>query len=333
MTLRVAEHVRFIKKLEQKRDASVAYHMTAHLRMNGVYWGLCALELMHAGEALDRDELIEFVLSCYDEQRGGFGAYPQHDAHILSTLSAIQVLSLKDALDVLGERRERIIECTCGDTHAVVLSLQLPEGAFQGDQWGETDTRFLYCGVSALAHLGALGRLDTERTTAWVLRCANYDGGFGSTEGAESHAAQVFTCVGALSILRTLDRIDTDRLAHWLAERQLPCGGLNGRPQKLEDVCYSWWVLSSLSLLGKLHYIDAPKLAAFILSAQDVDGGIADRPGNVADVFHTLFGVAGLSLLGYAGLAPVDPTYCMPTAVTQRLGMQRPCQTLTQPLV
>lgn len=42
---------------------------------------------------------------------GGFGAYPNHDAHILSTLSAIQILAIKDALDVLGERREAIIKC------------------------------------------------------------------------------------------------------------------------------------------------------------------------------------------------------------------------------
>ncbi|CCU98918.1 unnamed protein product [Malassezia sympodialis ATCC 42132] len=306
MTLLVDRHVQFIKKLEQKRDSSLAYHMTAHLRMNGVYWGLCALEIMHAGDALDRDALIEFVLSCYDETTGGFGSYPSHDAHMLSTLSAIQILALKDALPVLGERRARIVQ--------FVLQLQRPNGSFQGDRWGETDTRFLYCAVSALAHLGALDQLDHEKTISWILRCANMDGGFGLTEGAESHAAQVFTCVAALSILQALHRLDQDTLAWWLAERQVPGGGLNGRPQKLEDVCYSWWVLASLSLLQRLHWIDADKLRAFILSAQDPDGGgIADRPDNVADVFHTLFGVAGLALLGHPGLARVDPTYCMPS--------------------
>jgi len=72
----------------------------------------------------------------------------------------------------------------------VVLQLQRPNGSFQGDRWGETDTRFLYCAVSALAHLGALDELNHEKTIGWVLRCANMDGGFGLTEGAESHAAQ-----------------------------------------------------------------------------------------------------------------------------------------------
>ena len=60
------------QKLERKRDSSLAYHMTAHLRMNGVYWGVCALELMGASDALDRNALVDFVLSCYDETTGAW---------------------------------------------------------------------------------------------------------------------------------------------------------------------------------------------------------------------------------------------------------------------
>lgn len=322
MSLLVGAHVRFIKRLEQRRDASLAYHLSAYLRMNGVYWGLTALALMHAADALDRSALIAFVDSCFSEQDGGYAPFPGHDAHMLSTLSAVQVLAIVDALPTLGARRERIV--------AFVASLQNADGSFRGDRWGETDTRFLYCAVSTLAHLGALEHIDAARAATWVMQCANFDGGFGAAPGAESHAAQVFTCVGALSILRALGRVDHDRLAWWLCERQVPRGGLNGRPQKLEDVCYSWWVLSSLSLLGRLHWIDAAKLRGFILSAQDPDrGGIADRPENVADVFHTVFGVAGLSLLGYDGLHRVDPSYCMPAELMEQLGIARPFQQLS----
>lgn len=71
-----------------------------------------------------------------------------------------------------------------------MLGLQLPNGAIQGDQWGETDTRFLYCAVSALAHLNALDQLDRELTITHILSCHNPDGGFGTGPGAESHAAQ-----------------------------------------------------------------------------------------------------------------------------------------------
>lgn len=71
-----------------------------------------------------------------------------------------------------------------------MLSRQLESGAFTGDEWGEEDTRFLYCSVSALSHLKALDRLDKEKVVNHVLRCENFDGGFGTGEGGESHAAQ-----------------------------------------------------------------------------------------------------------------------------------------------
>ncbi|KAN0060383.1 Rab geranylgeranyltransferase [Thecaphora frezii] len=313
-------HVAFIQALDRKRD-SLAYHLTTHLRMNGVYWGLVALHILAEPDKLDRQQLIDFVLSCWDQHTGGFGSFPRHDPHILSTLSAIQILAIKDALHQLDlhGRREKLIQ--------FIIGLQQPDGSFQGDKWGETDTRFLYCAVSALSHLGALDRMNRQSAVDHLLRCHNYDGGFGTQEGAESHSGQVFVCIAALSILDSLDRIDRDKVGWWLAERQLPNGGLNGRPQKLEDVCYSWWVLSALSMIGRLHWIDADKLCNFILSAQDPDdGGIADRPDNVTDVFHTNFGLAGLSLLGFPGLEPVDPTYCMPAEVIKRLGIEREYQ-------
>ena len=71
-----------------------------------------------------------------------------------------------------------------------ILGLQHPSGVFAGDAFGETDTRFLYCAVSALSLLGALDRLDRERTVSYLVSCRNFDGGFGRIAGSESHAAQ-----------------------------------------------------------------------------------------------------------------------------------------------
>ena len=126
--------------------------------------------------------------------------------------------------------------------------------------------------------------------------------------------------MAALAIAKRLDLVDTDKLGQWLSERQVPCGGLNGRPEKKEDVCYSWWVLSSLAIIERDHWIDRNGLIRFILSCQDTEnGGISDRPGDMVDVWHTCFGVAGLSLLGYADMDIVDPVYCMPKAIVNRV--------------
>ena len=40
---------------------------------------------------------------------GGFGAHPDHDAHIHSTLSAIQILVMQDALDRVDI--PRVVKC------------------------------------------------------------------------------------------------------------------------------------------------------------------------------------------------------------------------------
>ncbi|KAJ3985894.1 rab geranylgeranyltransferase [Lentinula detonsa] len=317
-SLLIPLHVSYIQNLGKNKD-DLMYHLTAHLRMNAIYWGLTALCIMGHREALDRDEMIDYVMSCWDEETGGFGAHPDHDAHILSTLSAIQILVTQDAIERLDINR--VVK--------FILSLQQPSGVFAGDSFGEIDTRFTYIAVNALSLLGRLKDLNVEKTVNYIVQCRNFDGGFGSRIGAESHAGQVFVCCAALTILDRLDVIDTSMLSWWLAERQLPNGGLNGRPEKLEDVCYSFWVLSSLSMLKKVHYIDSDKLISFILSAQDPEGGgIADRPGDMPDVFHTHFGVAGLSLLGYPGLVDIDPVYCMPAALIEKMGLRKGWQAL-----
>lgn len=230
--------------------------------------------------------------------------------------------------------------------------MQLQDGSFQGDKWGEVDTRFVYSAVQALRILGKLEMINTEKVVEWIKKCYNFDGGFGLVPGTESHSAQskyfsyvfllciisnrdinhhylifffffsyqlVWTCLGTLSILDRLNEVDAEPIGWWLAERQVANGGLNGRPEKLPDVCYSWWVLSSLAILERTHWVNREKLRSFIISAQDSEGGIADREGDEVDVFHTVFGICGLSLLGYENLEPVDPSYCLTKRTLKKL--------------
>ena len=88
--------------------------MTEHLRLNGVYWGLTALHLLGHPDALPRNETIDFVLSCQHDN-GGFGAAPGHDAHMLYTVSAVQILALVDGIEELEVNgrggRERVGRC------------------------------------------------------------------------------------------------------------------------------------------------------------------------------------------------------------------------------
>lgn len=243
-----------------------------------------------------------------------------HDPHLLYTLSAIQILAIADRLSDPRLDRDKIC--------SFVKSLQNSDGSFSGDKWGEIDTRFSYCALSALSILDRIEEIEVDKAAEFVGRCKNFDGGYGCLPGAESHAGQIFCCVAALSIAKRLDLLDVNLLAWWLAERQCDGGGLNGRPEKQSDVCYSWWILSSLSILGKVDWINTEKLGKFILTCQDdEDGGIADRPQNVADVYHTFFGICGLLLIKHfdlqkTGYNMIDVVYALPLDVVKKLKLR-----------
>ena len=304
----------YIAKYGKSEETQYEYTMAEFLRINGVYWSNTALYLMGGFEELNTKEIMEFLKSCKCDITAAYGPAENHDSHLLYTLSAIQIAAERDTLDQLD--KEGLVR--------YIRSLQQTDGSFIGDKWGEVDTRFSFCAVAALALLGELNAIDIEAAVNFVTSCMNFDGGFGTRPGSESHAGQIYCCVGFLSIVGRLDVIDADLLGWWLAERQLNSGGLNGRPEKLPDVCYSWWVLSCLAILGRLHWIDKSKLVKFILACQDHEtGGISDRPGDLPDPFHTLFGIAGLSLLGHdERLGKVNPVFCMPEAVIERLGIK-----------
>jgi geranylgeranyl transferase type-2 subunit beta len=310
------QHLQFIKDLDGRIN-KFDYWQADCLRMNGIYWALTALLLLEPdldpvsaqfslSSPLTRESIINFAVECQCEE-GGFGGNIGHDAHLTFTLSAIQILVILDSLQDPRFNLEKHVKW--------IAARQNSDGSFTGDTFGEIDTRFSYCAISALYLLDKTDVIDTEKALLFLEKCRNFDGGYGAIPGGESHAGQVFCCIGLLKILKVpIPDDEAERLANWLAWRQLPCGGLNGRPEKMEDVCYSWWVLSSLAMLERLHYINRQGINDFILSCQDPQaGGFSDRPGDMSDIFHTIFGLAGLSLLGFGGLAPVDARLCMPS--------------------
>ena len=78
--------------------------------MSGAYWGLCALEILNAGEEMNKEELVSWVLKCQNED-GGFGGNVNHDSNLVYalflvlsrryTLSALQILAICDKLELI----------------------------------------------------------------------------------------------------------------------------------------------------------------------------------------------------------------------------------------
>ncbi|KAB0366978.1 hypothetical protein FD755_020302 [Muntiacus reevesi] len=193
--------------------------------MRGIYWGLTVMNLLGQLHCMNREEILTFIKSCQHE-RGGISANIGHDPHLF--------INVTDT--------NKVVE--------YVRCLQKEDGSFAGDTWGETHTRFSFCGMVTLALLGKLDATNVEKAIEFVLSCMNFDGGFGCRPGSESHA---------------------------------------GQNSCLLLVCYSWWVLTFLKIIERLHWIDREKLCSFILACQDEEtGGFADRPGDMVDPFHTL---------------------------------------------
>ncbi|KAG5214889.1 hypothetical protein JEQ12_000465 [Ovis aries] len=163
------------------RDAKIyqEYCMSEYLRMSGIYWGLTVMDLMGQLHRMNREEILTFIKSCQHEC-GGISASIGHDPHLLYTLSAVQILTLYDSINVIDINK--VVE--------YVQSLQKEDGSFAGDIWGEIDTRFSFCAVATLALLGKLDAINVEKAIEFVLSCMNFDGGFGCRPGSESHAGQ-----------------------------------------------------------------------------------------------------------------------------------------------
>ena len=146
---------------------------TEHFWMSGMYWGLTAMALMGRLHEMDTEAVAEWVQRCR-KPCGGYGASPRNDAHVLYTLSAVQILVLLDRLELAD----------ADAIAAYVAGLQQPDGSFAGDEWGEIDTRFTYCALLTCAILGREAAIDTARAVDFVMACKNFDGGFGCTPGA-----------------------------------------------------------------------------------------------------------------------------------------------------
>ncbi|KFM59485.1 Geranylgeranyl transferase type-2 subunit beta, partial [Stegodyphus mimosarum] len=121
------KHCDFICSYGKKKD-DYEYCITEYLRLSGIYWGLTTLDLMGQVDKLDKVSVLEFLKSC-QHKCGGFSSSVGHDPHILYTLSALQILTMYDALDIIDV--EKTVE--------FIKGLQQEDGSFIGDKWGEVD--------------------------------------------------------------------------------------------------------------------------------------------------------------------------------------------------
>eukprot|EP00041_Stephanoeca_diplocostata_P037573 m.1425605 g.1425605 ORF g.1425605 m.1425605 type:complete len:373 (+) comp25064_c0_seq34:223-1341(+) len=284
------ENCKFIEKHRHEKESAkhdLQIQIADTLLVSGLYWGLNTQSILEV-EALEPKWCAQQVLDCQTES-GAFAGSQGHDAHVLYTYSALQVLVLCGYPLSDVPLKEELIKW--------ISALQNEDGSFSGDEFGSADSRFSYCALACLALLNELRSVNVPRAVSYILSCKSVDGGFGMQPCSEAHAGQTFCCIASLSICGALHHVLSDQsLSYWLSERQNADGGMNGRPGKKSDTCYSWWVGASCCILEKEQLLNWGTLASFIINHQSRQGGISAHLGDEPDLFHTHFAVAALAL-------------------------------------
>jgi geranylgeranyl transferase type-2 subunit beta len=135
-------HKKYVHSLDIEKPERFEYWVTEHLRVSGIYWGFVAMSMMNSLEEMDLEKASSFVLSC-QRDGGGFGGHVVHDAHIVTTYNAIQVLAMAGQLDKVDP--DKVATCMLLNLVLIyfegIAGLQNEDGSFSGDEWGEIDTR------------------------------------------------------------------------------------------------------------------------------------------------------------------------------------------------
>ncbi|XP_059545146.1 geranylgeranyl transferase type-2 subunit beta isoform X2 [Myotis daubentonii] len=226
--------------------------MSEYLRMSGVYWGLTVMDLMGQLNRMNKEEILAFIKSCQHEC-GGISASIGHDPHLLYTLSAVQILTLYDSINVIDVNK--VVE--------YVQSLQKEDGSFAGDIWGEIDTRFSFCAVATLALLiycctgflaitNQLHQVNSDLLGWWLCERQLPSGGLNGRPEKLPDVCYSWWVLASLKIIGRLHWIDREKLRSFiLACQDEETGGFADRPGDMANPFHTLFGIAGLSLLGE----------------------------------------------------------------------------------
>ncbi|KDP46999.1 hypothetical protein JCGZ_02435 [Jatropha curcas] len=248
--LAVDKHVKYIISVEKKKDSFESVVME-HIRMNGAYWGLTTLDLLGKLEAVDSNEVIEWIMQCQHEsgmsdvvglqnEDGSFSRDTWSEVDARFSYIAICCLSLLHCLDKINV--EKAVN--------YILSCKNVDGGFGCTSGGESHAGQIFCCVGALAITGSLHHIDKDLLGWWLCERQVKSGGL---NGRPEKLPDVCYSWWVLASLIMIDRV------HWINKEKLVkfilnCqdtenGGISDRPDDAVDVFHTYFGVAGLSLL------------------------------------------------------------------------------------
>ena len=289
-----------------------------------VYWSLNALAAINElslVKGTDRQNLVKYVLTFENLDKGGFSGGTHYHSNIISLYGAALSLALL-------ERPEQCLTINRAGCQRFFKSMKVylpPDGpirrrlrpdlqngkmmcSFKLSQNGEVDIRNIY--TALVSHeLFQLGEKESifEGCVEYILACQSYEGGLGPHPGREAHGGYTYCGVAALSLLDSLHLLDINRLLRWLTNRQMYYeGGFSGRTNKIVDSCYTFWQGACFNIISD-YFKAKPEFRGFLyepfnlhkyllLFCQGKRGGMKDKPSKYEDPYHTMYALIGLGL-------------------------------------
>uniref|UniRef100_A0A7S1XAH0 Geranylgeranyl transferase type-2 subunit beta n=1 Tax=Compsopogon caeruleus TaxID=31354 RepID=A0A7S1XAH0_9RHOD len=194
-------------------------------------------------ERLDRDKVVEYVVSLQRERDGAFSG--DQWGEVDSRFSYCALLTLR----ILGcPLRETVRDLDSAITF--VLRCQNFDGGFGCIPGAESHAGQIFCCVGALALSGQLKRIDAEKLGWWLCQRQLPCGGFNGRPDKTEDVCYSWWVLASLVIIGKQSWIDGKALSDFILRCQdSEEGGVADRPGDVADVFHTYFGVAGLSLL------------------------------------------------------------------------------------
>ncbi|KCV68739.1 hypothetical protein H696_05025 [Fonticula alba] len=208
---------------------------------------------------IDRESLYRWLMSLKTPE-GSFAVHHDGECDVRGSYLALSVAQMTNILtpELLEGAVDWIAQC------------QTYEGGLAGRPGLEAHGGYTYCGVAALACVGAIGALDIDALTYWALqRQMSLEGGFQGRTNKLVDSCYSFWCGAVLALLSGTTRsVMAAETSASLASHMDPI------------------LFDRASLLDYL----------FVQCYDASGGGFKDKPSSRLDAYHTCYSLSGVSV-------------------------------------
>ncbi|XP_053962471.1 protein farnesyltransferase subunit beta [Anastrepha ludens] len=213
---------------------------------------LCIIGTPSAYRAIDRDSLMQFLLSVR-EPDGSFRLHVDGETDVRGAYCAISCAKLTN---MPAKMLAKLFDKT-GDW---IASCQTYEGGFGGAPDLEAHGGYTFCGIAALAMLNEGHKCDTQQLLKWNLqRQMPYEGGFQGRTNKLVDGCYSFWVGATIPITQAIISTEAEPVKHSLFDSSalqeyilLCCqkanGGLIDKPGKPQDLYHTCYTLSGVSI-------------------------------------------------------------------------------------